>query len=378
MQKLDEISTLKTETHFNQRIKEGFCFAIKPSATVFLHKNNPLTHLLLHLMFFSVCVLFSHSDFMDSTPPTSKRFKTRVVRSGQHLEGWFSGDNELIEKYRFETSRKVINNPKVDSFSWLKSQKLDDVRRLLKEQLLKRFLEMKGNIYPNLIRVFYTNFKFEGNNLVSHVKGVDMEITHEVWVAVTGLKYAGLRINKGNIGVVEDFNKIQYYKSCLKNPHAQVRTCSVGGLKLNERLLALFVTWILTPRGSNHSVLTEKDLVYIYCIMNKVKINWIHIIKEHMQKSMRLSDYHYPYAILISKFLHYFEVNLEGETTELVNSTFEVNNGSLSKMGFTKISGKWVSKDDEQGGSSSGLHAEHGEEDQEDVEGADMDTPDAE
>jgi len=71
-------------------------------------------------------------------------------------------------------------------------------------------------------------------------------------------------------------------------------------------------------------------------------------------------------------------VNLEGETSELVKPTFEVNNGSLSKMGFTKINGKWVSKDDGQGGSSSGLHAEHDEEDQEDVEGADMEFLDAE
>ena len=103
----------------------------------------------------------------------------------------------MIEKYRFETSRKVINNPKVVSFDWLKSQKLDNVRRLLKDQLLKRFLDMKGNIYPDL--VFYKSLKFEGNNLVSHVKGVDMEITHDVWAAVTRLKYAGLRINKGNL-----------------------------------------------------------------------------------------------------------------------------------------------------------------------------------
>ena len=118
-------------------------------------------------------------------------------------------------------------------------------------------------------------------------------------------------------------------------------------------LLALIVTWILTPRGSNHFVLTEEDLIYIYCIMNKVKINWIHIIKEHMQKSMRLSDYHYPYDVLISKFLLYFEVNIEDETSELVKSTLEVNNGSLRKMGFTKIKGRWVSKDGEHGGSSS-------------------------
>ena len=122
----------------------------------------------------------SHSAIMNSTTPTSKRIKTRVVRSGGRLEGWFSGDNELIERYRFETSTKVINNPKVVSFDWLKSQKLDNVRMLLKDQLLKRFLEMKGNIYPYLIRVFYTNLKSEENNLVSHVKGVDMKITHDV------------------------------------------------------------------------------------------------------------------------------------------------------------------------------------------------------
>ena len=166
---------------------------------------------------------------------------------------------------------------------------------------------------------------------------------------------------------MEDFNKNQYYKSCLKNPQAQVRTCYVGGLKLDERVLALIVTWILTPRGSNHSVLTEEDLVYIYCIMKKVKINWIHIIKEHMQ--MRLSDYHYPYVVLISKFLLYFEVNLEDETSELVKLTQEVNNGSLCKMGFTKINGRWVSKDGDHGGSSSAATADFDEEDQ----AADMD-----
>ena len=72
-----------------------------------------------------------------------------------------------------------------------------------------------------------------------------------------------------------------------------------------------------------------------------------------MQNSMRLSDYHYPYVVLISKFLLYFEVNLEDETSELVKSTQEMNNGSLSKMWFTKINGKWVSKDGDHDASSS-------------------------
>ena len=70
------------------------------------------------------------------------------------MKDGFLVDNDLIERYRFETSTKVINNPKVVCFDWLKSQKLDNVRRLLKDQSLRKFLEMKGNIYPNLIRVF--------------------------------------------------------------------------------------------------------------------------------------------------------------------------------------------------------------------------------
>ena len=131
-----------------------------------------------------------------------------------------------------------------------------------------------------------------------------------------------------------------------------MRNFSVGGLKLDERLVAFIVSWILTPRGSNHSTLCEEDLLLIYCIMNKVKINWIHTIKEHMHKAMRLCDFHYPYAILISKFLHYFEVDIEGELAEVIKPSSEINSGSLSKMRFTKIGGRWVSNDGDQAGPS--------------------------
>jgi len=57
---------------------------------------------------------------MDSTPPTAKRIKTRVVRRGGRLESWYFGEGEQIKKYLHETNRKVINNPKLISFSWMK------------------------------------------------------------------------------------------------------------------------------------------------------------------------------------------------------------------------------------------------------------------
>jgi len=37
----------------------------------------------------------------------------------------------------------------------------------------------------------------------SGVKGVDMVITNDVWNVVTGLKFSGVRINRGNLWIVE-------------------------------------------------------------------------------------------------------------------------------------------------------------------------------
>jgi len=54
---------------------------------------------------------------MASTPSSSKRMKTRAVRSGGKLKGWFSGESELIENYLHEPSRKIVNTPKLVSFT---------------------------------------------------------------------------------------------------------------------------------------------------------------------------------------------------------------------------------------------------------------------
>ena len=70
--------------------------------------------------------------------------KTRGIKRGGHLEGWFSGEDEKIEKYVHETSWKMINNPKLVTFNWLKERKFMEVRSLLKEQMLKGSLKCLG------------------------------------------------------------------------------------------------------------------------------------------------------------------------------------------------------------------------------------------
>ena len=51
-------------------------------------------------------------------------------------------------------------------------------------------------------------------------------------------------------------------------------------------------------------------------------------------------------------------MDLEDKLYEIVKSTSDVNNGLLSTMGFTKVNGRWVSKNGDQAGSSSIAHVE--------------------
>ena len=63
-------------------------------------------------------------------------------------------------------SRKIINTVKVLSFNWLKKQKLKEVRKAPKQQKLQMFLEMNGDTNPYMVKVFYTNISFEGENIL--------------------------------------------------------------------------------------------------------------------------------------------------------------------------------------------------------------------
>ena len=78
------------------------------------------------------------------------------------------------------------------------------------------------------------------------------------------------------------FNKAQFFRSCLRILNTATRSYSVGGLAVIPRIIAYIVIWVLTPRGFNHAVLTEDDLILIYGLVNKIKVNWVSIIKEQL------------------------------------------------------------------------------------------------
>ncbi|KOM56067.1 hypothetical protein LR48_Vigan10g195900 [Vigna angularis] len=49
-------------------------------------------------------------------------------------------------------------------------------------------VQMKGDWYPDLVRVFYNNLKNVNGDIQLRVKGVNIYIDNNVWLQVAGLK----------------------------------------------------------------------------------------------------------------------------------------------------------------------------------------------
>jgi len=143
------------------------------------------------------------------------------------------------------------------------------------------------------------------------------------------------------------FNKTQFFKTCLRNPNNESRSYSVGGLAVTPHILAFIVIWLLTPRGFNHVVLREEDLMMMYYLMGKIQVNWISVIKGHLIKIRKKVEYKIPYDVLISQFIEYLEIDTEKEVVEQAKAQNEISAVTLNKIGLTKVNDDhWIYKAD--------------------------------
>ena len=68
-------------------------------------------------------------------------------------------------------------------------------------------------------------------------------------------------------------------------------------------MLVYLITYILTPRSSNHAQVLDDDLQIVYGMKSGIKMNWVLQIEDILLKCRRLVDYEFPYAVLASNLL---------------------------------------------------------------------------
>jgi len=83
--------------------------------------------------------------------------------------------------------------------------------------------------------------------------------------------------------------------------------------------------------------------------MNKIKVNWVNMIREHLFKAGKKLEYCIPYVILLSQFIEYFDIDVETEVVEEIKALNQITTANLTKIGLKKMKNKkWICKVDEE------------------------------
>jgi len=107
----------------------------------------------------------------------------------------------------------------------------------------------------------------------------------------------------------------------------------------------------------------------MYCLMSKIKVNWVNVIREHIFKAGKKLEYRIPYVILLSNFIEYFEIDVEGEVVEEVKALNQISTTNLTKIGLKKMKNKkWICKADEESAAQDDDHEEESSDDDDDTE----------
>ncbi|KAF1885952.1 hypothetical protein Lal_00018493 [Lupinus albus] len=190
---------------------------------------------------------------------------------------------------------------------------------LLRQQNFFDFSCEANDIYLELVRVFYCNMNFRKNLMTSHVCEWDDYDRKKFYLSIC-------RISKEEI----ERQKQQSLDETVKNWDI----LSLGYLTLEDRLIHYFLTYVILPKFSNHSHISDIELQLMYAIKFNIKINWTKIIMQQMCH-VRGSQSPLPYAIFITKILEHIGVSLDGETKEAVNlRESKVDIEVVHKMGF--------------------------------------------
>ncbi|KAF1855267.1 hypothetical protein Lal_00037361, partial [Lupinus albus] len=207
----------------------------------------------------------------------------------------------------------------------------------------RSILELKGQVYPALVREFYANFRYKDGKYWSMISGNLFELNDDMFM-----------------NVKENFDPTEVYKSFLRGPHLYIQgqLTKAGSLSVKNRLLHYIIAYILVQRNTNHAQPTVNDLRFMYAVKNNPE----EILKIMNSVSLSQSKL-LPYSIFISRIVDYLHIDVSDTIiVEYTDKDHLVGESLIHKMGIYKYGTIWqyqedyttigldLSDDDNQGG----------------------------
>ncbi|KAF1895957.1 hypothetical protein Lal_00033909 [Lupinus albus] len=167
-----------------------------------------------------------------------------------------------------------------------------------------QFMELKGQVYPALVREFYANLRYKDGKYWSMISGNLFELNDEIFMNVGGLSSSGYSIGDCS-WVKENFDPTEVYKSFLRGHHLYIQ------------------------------------------VKNNVMINWTEEILKIMNSVSLSQSKQLPYSIFISRIVDYLRIDVSDTIiVEYTDKDHLVGESLTHKMGIYKYGNTWQYQED--------------------------------
>ncbi|KOM27165.1 hypothetical protein LR48_Vigan404s001600 [Vigna angularis] len=286
---------------------------------------------------------------VSSSHPSRDRGKVVVAVRNADLSGWISDEETRLEFLRWMKFKHIVPHKYLNLDLFEKGG--FHFQEWIETQGLSTLVQMKGDWYPDLVRVFYNNMRNIGGVLHSRVKGVNVHIDNDVWFQLAGLKAEELFSHLRYLETNRWLKKNDVYNNWLRFPgrYSIERLYVHEGLNKEEKITTHILAWVILPARpvQVQDRMTTEDVFLLYAIKNHVTTNWVEVIKDHMIDAGTKHAQHLPYVVFISKILTLQGVDVSVEKKCSCNCSNVINRNTLTSIGLVKTTKGWCFKDEE-------------------------------
>ena len=179
-------------------------------------------------------------------------------------------------------------------------------------------IDFDGRVYPNLVRVFYSNMEISATRLdriVTQIGGVPIEFDDEDLTGFLGISSEGHDIYISRKALSFDgFSHVDRVCNICRRRDLSNEICNLlfrsQLLPLKVRILRTILQHIVTPKKDHSDEVTRLDVGLLDSLILDRPINLGYVIVRHMLSTPAVNHRLLPYGSIITKLLRHFEVPL--------------------------------------------------------------------
>ncbi|GAV61806.1 hypothetical protein CFOL_v3_05332 [Cephalotus follicularis] len=221
----------------------------------------------------------------------------------------------------------------------------------IRVQGLEPFFFINLPSYPKLMKEFYVHILGSSmDSLTTKVKNKTIDLDLDRLNTILNVPNVGARgWNQRTWVTSPDFDQQDCVRVLFGENADHVQRMYTRNLPLHYRFLHRAVCTHILPKAGGFDEVTHMEAYTMYHLITGRKINVLSLMLNHMHSIHDRENARLGYSNIITKILHFFNIDLTGEVHHPLQSADKLGKGTLGRMGFKKHKrlGTWIPREED-------------------------------